>query len=58
MMGRNFVTKQLTVEAHGRIKGETGEGSYVAVGTRCHGAYRIRLVRRLNGQLPQSRESK
>jgi hypothetical protein len=48
MIGWNVVTKQLTVEAHGMINGETGEGSFASIGTRCGGSYRIRMVRRLN----------
>jgi uncharacterized caspase-like protein len=39
----------VTVESQGTIKGETGEGSYAGIGTRCQGTYRVHLVRRLNG---------
>ena len=39
----------ITVESQGVIKGETGEGSYVAVGKRCRGTYRIHLVQKDHG---------
>jgi uncharacterized caspase-like protein len=37
----------VTVESQGTIKGETGEGSYAGIGTRCQGTYRVHLVHRL-----------
>jgi hypothetical protein len=42
------VNKNVTVVVQGTIKGETGEGSFIVVGTHCRGTYRIHLVRRLN----------
>ena len=35
------------VQSQGIMKGETGEGRYLAVGTPCQGTYEIRLVERL-----------
>ncbi len=43
-----LVNKNFTVASQGRIKGETGEGIYIGIGTRCRGSYQIRLVRKLN----------
>jgi hypothetical protein len=36
--------------SQGTIRGETGEGNYNVVGSRCQGTYQIRLVRKLNRQ--------
>jgi hypothetical protein len=44
------VNKNVTVVVQGTIKGETGEGSFIVVGTHCRGTYRIHLVRRLSGR--------
>jgi class 3 adenylate cyclase len=43
------INEHVTVESQGTIKGETGEGTYMGVGTPCQGSYRIRLVQRLSG---------
>jgi Caspase domain len=43
------MNSDITVEAQGKIKGDTGEGSYAAIGTRCKGSYRIRRVVALAG---------
>jgi hypothetical protein len=48
--GPSRANKNITVVSQGTIKGETGEGSYMGVGTRCRGTYQIRLVRKLNRQ--------
>jgi uncharacterized caspase-like protein len=40
----SIMNTDVIVEAQGKIKGETGEGTYVGVGTRCKGSYRIRRV--------------
>ena len=44
------LNKNITVVSQGTIKGETGEGSFFAVGKGCRGTYRIHLVRRLSGR--------
>jgi hypothetical protein len=38
----------IPVQFQGKIKGETGEGSYAGVGTRCKGIYKVHLIRRLD----------
>jgi class 3 adenylate cyclase len=43
------INEHVTVESQGTINGETGEGTYMGVGTPCRGSYRIRLVQRLSG---------
>ena len=43
------INEHVTIESQGTIEGESGEGTYVGVGTRCQGSYRIRLVQRLSG---------
>jgi class 3 adenylate cyclase len=43
------INEHVTVESQGTITGETGEGTYMGVGTPCQGSYRIRLVQRLSG---------
>jgi hypothetical protein len=43
------INEHVIVESQGTIEGETGEGTYVGVGTPCQGSYRIRLVQRLSG---------
>ena len=43
------INEHVTVESQGTIQGETGEGTYVGVGTPCQGSYRIHLVQRLSG---------
>jgi uncharacterized caspase-like protein len=40
----SIMNTDVIVEAQGKLKGETGEGTYVGVGTRCKGSYRIRRV--------------
>jgi uncharacterized caspase-like protein len=36
------MNSDIIIEAKGKIKGDTGEGTYVGMGTRCKGSYRIR----------------
>jgi len=43
------INEHITVESQGTIRGETGEGTYVGVGTPCQGSYQIHLVQRLSG---------
>jgi hypothetical protein len=38
------------VQFQGKIKGETGEGSYAAEGTRCKGTYKVHLISRLDDE--------
>lgn len=46
---RSPSNQNLIVESQGTIKGETGQGSYSAIGTPCQGKYQIRFVDKLNG---------
>lgn len=41
------ISQNITVESQGTITGDTGQGSYMGVGTPCQGSYQIRLVERL-----------
>jgi class 3 adenylate cyclase len=43
----SLLNRSVMVESEGTIGGETGEGSYRAIGTPCHGSYKIRLLVRL-----------
>jgi hypothetical protein len=40
--------EDIPVQFQGKIKGEAGEGSYAAEGTRCKGTYKVHLIRRLD----------
>jgi uncharacterized caspase-like protein len=53
----SIVNSDVTIQAQGKIKGDTGEGSYVGVGTRCKGSYRIRRVGALAGAAVASLQS-
>jgi uncharacterized caspase-like protein len=53
----SVVNSDITVEAQGKLKGDTGEGTYVGVGTRCKGSYRIRRVGALAGAAVASLQS-
>jgi len=41
------INQNITLESQGNITGDTGQGSYMGVGTPCQGTYQIRLVERL-----------
>jgi uncharacterized caspase-like protein len=44
----SYKDADIPVDFKGKIKGETGEGSYAAEGTRCKGTYKVHLIRRLD----------
>ena len=43
----SYKDADIPVQFQGKIKGETGEGSYAAAGTRCKGTYKVHLISRL-----------
>jgi uncharacterized caspase-like protein len=48
--GRSVKNSDIPVDFRGKIKGETGEGSYAAEGTRCKGTYKVHLISRLDDE--------